>query len=201
MNLKDVQALFDMGSYVSGIELSVDDVYKTPRYKQIIEKDLGYPYKAVDWIDSNHSVFAALKLEKIMTFIVLTLIIIVAGFNIIGTLVNMVKKKTKEIGILRSYGFTRSAIMRLFVYHGCMIGIIGTVLGVLFAFLACTVMSRIVVINLPGDVYFIETLPVEMELYDFIMTASAAILISFLATVYPALRATKLTTVEALRNE
>lgn len=201
MDIRDVQALFDIRGYVSGIQVSVDDVYNTQRYSKQIENKIGYPYRAVDWIESNHSVFAALKLEKIITFIVLTLIIIVAGFNIIGTLVNMVKKKTKEIGILRSYGFTRSSIMRLFLYHGCMIGIMGTLLGVVFAYAACLVLGRIVFITLPGDVYFIETLPVEMATGDFIITATAAVLITFLATLYPAIRATKLTTVEALRNE
>jgi lipoprotein-releasing system permease protein len=113
----------------------------------------------------------------------------------------MVKKKTKEIGILRSYGFTRSSIMRLFIYHGCMIGIMGTLLGVVFAYIACVILGKIVFITLPGDVYFIETLPVEMAPGDFMITAAAAILITFLATIYPAVRATKLTTVEALRNE
>ncbi|UCC10951.1 MAG: ABC transporter permease [candidate division WOR-3 bacterium] len=201
MDIRDVQSLFDIRGYVSGIQVSVDDVYETQRYSKQIENKIGYPYRAVDWIESNHSVFAALKLEKIITFIVLTLIIIVAGFNIIGTLVNMVKKKTKEIGILRSYGFKRASIMRLFIYHGCMIGIMGTLLGVVFAYIACLILGRIVFITLPGDVYFIETLPVEMAPEDFIITAAAAILITFLATIYPAVRATKLTTVEALRNE
>jgi lipoprotein-releasing system permease protein len=130
----------------------------------------------------------------------LVLIIIVAGFNIVGSLINMVKKKTKEIGIMRSYGFTAPKIMRIFIYHGSIIGIIGTLLGLVFAFAACQLLDRYQV-SLPGDIYFIETLPVEIELNDFIVTAIAAILISFLATIYPAKRATELTTVEALRNE
>ncbi len=201
MDIKDVQSLFEMGNSVSGIEVSVDDVYKTPHYSEVIDEELGYPYRAVDWIDTNRSVFAALKLEKIITFIVLTLIILVAGFNIVGTLVNMVKKKTREIGILRSYGFTSSGIMRIFIYHGSMIGILGTLIGLIFAFLACSILSRYQFVNLPGEVYFIETLPVEMSFHDFVVTALAAIIISFLATIYPAKRATQLTTVEALRNE
>lgn len=201
MDLKDVQSLFEMENYVSGVQVSVDDVYKAPQYSKIIEKELGYPYRAVDWIKTNRSIFAALKLEKIITFIVLTLIILVAAFNIVGTLINMVKKKIKEIGILRSYGFTSEGIMKIFIYHGCMIGILGTTLGVIFAFIACFILSKIVFINLPGDVYFIETLPVEMSWNDFIITAGAALIISFLATIYPAKWATQLTTVEALRNE
>lgn len=201
MDIRDVQALFEMDNLVSGVELSVDDVYKTPQYAATIETELGYPYRAQDWIESNHSVFAALKLEKIITFIVLTLIILVAGFNIVGTLINMVKKKTKEIGILRSYGFTSKGIMMIFIYHGTIIGILGTALGLIFAYITCSLLSGYQFINLPGDVYFIETLPVEMSLYDFLVTALAAIIITFLATIYPAKHATQLTTVEALRNE
>jgi len=201
MNLKDVQALFKMDNLISGIEVRIDDVYKAPGYARLIERDLGYPYRAQDWVESNRSVFAALKMEKIITFIVLTLIILVAGFNIIGTLVNMVKKKTREIGILRSYGFTSSKIMRIFIYHGTMIGIMGTALGLIFAFLSCFLLGKYQIIKIPGDIYFIETLPVEMSVNDFIVTAFASIVISFLATIYPAKRATQLTTVEALRNE
>ncbi len=201
MDLRDVQLLFEMKDLISGIQVKVDDVYRTPYYSEVLEKELGYPYRVTDWIDTNRSVFAALRLEKIVTFIVLALIILVAAFNIVGTLVNMVKKKTKEIGILRSYGFTSNAIMRIFVYHGTMIGVLGTVLGLAFAFITCTLLAQYEFINLPGDVYFIEKLPVEMALNDFIITAIAALVISFLATIYPAKRATQLTTVEALRNE
>ncbi len=174
MHIKDVQALFDMKDLVSGIELKVDDVYKTPSYTKIIEKKLGYPYRAKDWIDNNRNVFAALKLEKIVTFIVLALIILVGGFNIVGTLTNLVKKKTKEIGILRSFGVSRIGIMKIFVYHGLIIGIAGTILGLIFSFVACSILSRYEFINLPGDVYFIETLPVEMDAGDFLITAAAA---------------------------
>jgi lipoprotein-releasing system permease protein len=201
LDIKDVQSLFNMGNSVSGIEISVDNVYATRSYSKMIDEAIGYPYRTVDWIETNRSVFAALRLEKVVTFIVLALIILVAAFNIVGTLVNMVKKKTKEIGILRSYGVTRGSIMKIFMYHGFMLGLIGTFTGVGFAFLACTLLSRYQFINLPGDVYFIETLPVEMALNDFVVTAAAAIITSFLATIYPAIRATRLTTVEALRNE
>ncbi len=200
MDLKDVQSLFRMKGQVSGIEIKVRDIYQVVQYSKLIEKELGYPYRTQNWMETNHAIFGALKMEKIITFIVLTLIIVVAGFNIVGTLVNMVKKKTKEIGILRSFGFTSSRIMKIFIYHGTLIGIMGTILGLLFAFLACTALDNYQ-ISLPGDIYFIETLPVEMSVGDFIITAFAAIVITFLATIYPARRATRLTTVDALRNE
>ncbi|HEX7320236.1 MAG TPA: FtsX-like permease family protein [bacterium] len=200
MNIRDVQSLFELGNTISGIELRVDDVYKTPRYSQIIEKKLGYPYTAQDWIDSNRSVFAALKLEKIVTFIVLALIILVAGFNIIGTLVSIVKKKTKEIGILRSFGFTPAQIMRIFIYQGTIMGVIGTAGGIAFSLLACIVLNQYQ-FNLPGDVYFIQKLPVEMSAADFFAVSIASCLVSFLATIYPAFKAANLVTVKALRNE
>ncbi|MEO0106817.1 MAG: FtsX-like permease family protein [candidate division WOR-3 bacterium] len=201
MNIKDVQVLFEMQNAVSGIELRVDDVYKAPYYSKIIEKEVGYPYLVQDWVKTNHSVFAALKLEKIVTFIVLTLIVVVAGFNIVGMLVNIVKKKVKEIGILRSFGFTANQIMKIFIYLGTIMGFIGTGMGVFFSFFACLLLNQYRFVNLPGDVYFIQTLPVEMSLVDFIVVAGAAIMISFFATIYPAIRAARLVTVEALRNE
>ncbi|MCX7995602.1 MAG: ABC transporter permease [candidate division WOR-3 bacterium] len=201
MNMKDVQKLFETGDAVSGVQIKVDDVYKTPVYSKIIEERIGYPFRVQDWIELNHSVFAALKLEKIVTFIVLTLIIIVAGFNIVGTLINIVKKKTKEIGILRSYGFTKTQIMKIFIYLGSIMGIIGTISGIIFSVISCYFLNRYQFVTLPGDVYFIQTLPVEMSLNDFLAVAIASILISFLATIYPALRAASLVTVDALRNE
>lgn len=200
MDLRDVQGLFEMGESISGIAVKIGDIYRAPQYARRIETDLGYPYRAQDWIESNRSVFAALRIEKIITFIVLILIIVVAGFNIVGTLINMVKKKTKEIGIMRSFGFTARQIMKIFVYHGTIIGLAGTALGLAFAYLACLLLDRYQV-SLPGDIYFIETLPVEMDANDFLVTALAAVLISFLSTIYPARRATQLTAVEALRNE
>lgn len=201
MNIKDVQVLFDLGNAVSGVELKVTDVYKTSQYSLAVEKELGYPYRVQDWIETNRSVFAALKLEKVVTFIVLTLIILVAGFNIVGTLINIVKKKTKEIGILRSFGFTTRQIMNIFLYQGALMGIVGTLCGIVFSFVACLLLNQYRFINLPGDVYFIETLPVEMSAMDFILVAVAAILVSFVATIYPARKAATLVTVEALRNE
>jgi lipoprotein-releasing system permease protein len=201
MNIVDVQALFELGNSVSGIELRVADVYRTPQYSRVIEKELGYPFRVQDWIESNRSVFAALKLEKVVTFIVLTLIILVAGFNIIGTLINIVKKKTKEIGVLRSFGFTSRQIMKIFIYQGGVMGVVGTLSGIAFSFAVCLILNHYRFINLPGDVYFIETLPVEMSPLDFILVAVAAILISFVATIYPARKAASLVTVEALRNE
>lgn len=201
MSIKDVQVLFDLGNGVSGVELKVADVYKTAQYSRAVEKELGYPYRVQDWIETNRSVFAALKLEKVVTFIVLALIILVAGFNIVGTLINIVKKKTKEIGILRSFGFTTRQIMNIFLYQGALMGIVGTLSGIVFSFVACLLLNQYRFINLPGDVYFIETLPVEMSAMDFILVAVAAILVSFIATIYPARKAATLVTVEALRNE
>jgi lipoprotein-releasing system permease protein len=201
MSIKDVQVLFDLGNGVSGVELKVADVYKTAQYSRAVEKELGYPYRVQDWIETNRSVFAALKLEKVVTFIVLALIILVAGFNLVGTLINIVKKKTKEIGILRSFGFTTRQIMNIFLYQGALMGIVGTLSGIVFSFIACLLLNQYRFINLPGDVYFIETLPVEMSAMDFILVAVAAILVSFIATIYPARKAATLVTVEALRNE
>ncbi len=201
LHLDEVQRLYDLKGNVSGVEVRVDDIYNAPHYSKIIEQSIGYPYKVTDWIKLNHSLFAALKLEKIITFIVLLLIILVAAFNIIGVLVMLVNKKTKEIGILKSMGATAVGIMRVFVYKGTIIGLIGTTLGIIFSITACYFLNRWHIINLPGDVYFIQTLPVEMNLSDFVVVAIAAVLISFIASLYPAYQASRLTVVDAIRYE
>ncbi len=199
--MKDVQKLYNLNDQVSGIEIRVTDIYKAPDYAKRLEEAIGYPYKVTDWVRLNHSLFAALKFEKVLAFIVLLLIVLVAAFNIVGVLVMLVNKKTKEIGILKSMGARAGAIMRIFVYKGTIIGTFGTVLGILFSVGACYFLNRWKVINLPGDVYFIETLPVEMNATDFLLVAVAAILISFIASLYPAYKAARLTIVDAIRYE
>ncbi len=201
LSLSEVQKLYDLKDKVSGIELRVKDIYKTPHYARLIERTIGYPYKVLDWIKLNHSLFAALKFEKALAFIVLLLIVLVAAFNIIGVLLMLVNKKIKEIGILKSMGARSKEIMRIFIYKGTTIGIVGTALGVAFSLIACSLLNRWKVINLPGDVYFIETLPVEMNLTDFLLVAIAAVLISFTASLYPAYLASRLTIVDAIRYE
>ncbi len=201
VSLKSAQRFLGLGDKVTGIELRVDDIYQAPWVAQFVEGTLRYPYRTNHWIERNRNLFSALKLEKTVMFIVLTLIIVVAAFNIISTLIMIVMKKTKEIGIVKSMGATRRSVMRIFILEGLIIGIIGTALGALIGFILCWLLGKYQFISLPSEVYFISTLPVAMEPWDFILVSLAAILITFLATIYPARKAASLVPVEAIRYE
>ncbi len=201
VSLESAQKLVGMENSVTGIEVKVDDIYKAPEIGTQIEKKLRFPYRANNWMKMNRSLFAALKLEKTTMFIILTLIIIVAAFNIIGSLIMIVIRKTKDIGILKSMGASSKQIMRIFIYEGLIIGTIGTFLGLAAGYTVSFLLSKYHFISLPSDVYFIDTLPVHMELLDFALVIVAAIAISFVATLYPAMKAAKMDPVKAIRYE
>jgi lipoprotein-releasing system permease protein len=149
----------------------------------------------------NRNLFSALKLEKVAMFIILTLIVLVAAFNIASTLIMMVMDKNKDIAILKSMGATSRSIKKIFVFEGLIIGIVGTCLGVCGGALLCWLLAQYKFIELPGDVYYISTLPVRMELLDVVIISVGALIISFLATLYPARQAARLDPVQALRYE
>ncbi|MCD4805451.1 MAG: lipoprotein-releasing ABC transporter permease subunit [Desulfobacterales bacterium] len=199
MHIKDAQKILRMGDSVNGIEVRVNDIYNARNIAGRIVKELGFQYWARDWMQMNQNLFSALKLEKTVMFIILALIVLVAAFNIASTLIMMVMEKTKDIAILKAMGATNKSIRKIFVFKGIVIGSIGTILGVCLGFILCTVLKYYQFIELPGDVYYITTLPVKLELLDVVMIASAAMAISFLATLYPARQASKLDPVEAIR--
>jgi lipoprotein-releasing system permease protein len=201
VSLASAQRLVEMSDAVTGIEVKVKDIYKAPQIAEEIEEEIGFPYKTTNWIRMNRSLFAALKLEKIVMFIILTLIIVVAAFNIIGTLIMIVIRKTKDIGILKSMGASSRQIMKVFMLQGVIIGAIGTGLGIVVGYVVCFLLGKYKFISLPSDVYFIDTLPVNMVWHDFLLVAVAAIVISFAATIYPAIKAAKLDPVQAIRYE
>lgn len=201
ISIKEAQKLFDMKDTVTGLEIKLDDLDKAEEVSNRIEQLLGYPYATVTWFDMNKNLFSWMKIEKWAAFIILSLIIMVAAFNIVSTLIMIVLEKTKEIGIMKSMGASSASIMKIFVYEGLIGGVAGTVLGCLIGFGLCWAQEKYKFFSLPPDVYIISALPVLMKASDFIMIAVAAILLCFLATVYPARRAARLDPVEAIRYE
>lgn len=198
-DLKFTQDFFDYGNAVTGIELRLDDIYKASVVHKYVDKKLGFPYYVRDWMQMNRSLFAALKLEKFAMFVILTLIVLVASFNIIGTLLMNVMEKQKEIAILKAMGAANQGIMTVFMIQGLLIGIVGTLIGVTGGYILGSILHNYEIIKLPADVYYLSTLPVKMRLTDFIIVAAVAISISLLSTLYPSYHAAKLDPIEPLR--
>jgi lipoprotein-releasing system permease protein len=202
INIPEAQRLFEMGSKVNGIQFKLSDMELAREVAEVIEERAGgYPYTTVTWFDTNKTLFAWMQYEKWIAFIVLSLIILVAAFNIVSTLIMVVLEKTKEIGILKSMGASNESVMRIFIYQGAVAGVIGAVLGVVISYLLCWAQIKFKFFELPPDVYIISALPILMKPLDFILVAGAAFMISLTATVYPAYRAAKLDPVQAIRYE
>uniref|UniRef100_A0A7V3UZE5 Lipoprotein-releasing ABC transporter permease subunit n=1 Tax=candidate division WOR-3 bacterium TaxID=2052148 RepID=A0A7V3UZE5_UNCW3 len=201
VGLKDLQNFLGMPDRISGYEVKCADPLNASSVAKRVAWELGTPFRATDWIAQNKNLFTALRLEKVVTFIVLVLIVLVAAFNIVGMLTMMVIRKTREIGILKTIGARSQAITRIFMLVGLLIGVLGTAGGAIFGFVISWLLNRYRFVNLPGDVYFIKNLPVQMQLQDFIIVCASAMVITFLATFYPAYRAAKLQPVDAIRYE
>ena len=201
VSLTTAQDFLELNEAVHGLELKVDDIYKASVIAKELEKKLGFGYVVKDWISMNKNLFSALKLEKTAMFIVLALIVLVAAFNIISTLIMVVMSKGKDIAILKSMGATSKGIMKIFIYEGLVIGLTGTVLGVIGGLALCEVLSRYQFIKLPSDVYPITTLPVKILPMDVTLVAVSAALITLLATIYPSWKASKIDPAVALRYE
>ena len=201
ISIPAAQDFFRMGSAVSGIEVRLDDIYLARKVSAELQKKLGFAYWTRDWMEMNRNLFSALKLERITMFIILVLIVLVAAFNIITTLIMMVMEKGREIGILKSMGATSRSIMSIFMIQGMLIGLVGTILGCLLGYGACWALDTYKFIKLPGDVYYIDSLPVLMKPFDFVIVSLSALAISFLATLYPSRQAAKLDPVVAIRYE
>jgi lipoprotein-releasing system permease protein len=200
--LEAAQELTGLGSAVSGIEIRVDDPMEADLVADRIEAQLGgFPYRAEDWQTNNSSLFSALKLEKFAMGIILGLIVIVAAFNIVSTLVMVVTDKTREIGILKSMGLRAAQVQRIFMIQGLVIGIMGSVLGGMAGGILVWLLDRYEFIKIPGDVYFVDRLPVAFDVADIALILGLSVLISFAATLYPARQAAKLYPVEAIRHE
>lgn len=200
VSLPVAQELAGLGHDVTGLEIRTSDRWKAHDVADRLAKELGYPYRTEDWQAQNSSLFQALKLEKAGMTLILMLIILVAAFNIVGTLTMVVADKTKEIGILRAMGMPAASIRRIFLAQGFMIGTVGTILGLTLGLAAAFALDVGKLIKLDPQVYFIDHLPVARQPMDILTTVLASLLIAAVATIYPAIQASRLLPVEALRE-
>ncbi|MBM2836016.1 MAG: lolC [candidate division NC10 bacterium] len=201
VTIPTAQQFFRMGAAVTGIEVKLDDLYKAKEVGVEITRRLGFPYFTRDWMQLHRNLFAALKLEKIAMFIILAMIVLVAAFNIVSTLIMKVMDKTAEIGILKSIGATSRSIMAIFMVEGVVIGLVGTLLGTAAGALICKLQATYKIVRLRGDVYLLDALPILMKETDLVLIASSALVLSFLATLYPSWQASRLDPVVAIRYE
>ncbi len=201
ISLGEAQKFFNMPGRVSGLQARVDDIYRASAIAESIQSVIGFPYYTRNWIEMNKNFFSALKLEKIGMSLILVVIIIVASFNIIGTLTMIVMEKSREIAILKSMGATRNSIMKIFMFSGVFIGVVGTVLGSTIGYGAVALIARSGLITLPKDVYQVSHLPLSITGFDILFISLMALGISFAATIYPAWQAARQDPVEVLRYE
>jgi lipoprotein-releasing system permease protein len=199
VSITQAQEFFKMGRAVTGIEVKVTDIFAADEIARRIERTLDYPYWARDWMKLNKNLFSALKLEKFMMFVLLVLVVIVAAFNIVSTLAMIVVEKHREIAILKAMGATGQAVMRIFMLNGLVIGLVGTVIGIPLGYAICWAIQTW--FTLPGDVYLLTRIPVNIKLFDVMIVGVSAVAITFLATIYPCLEAARLEPAEALRYE
>jgi lipoprotein-releasing system permease protein len=201
IGIPDAQKFFRMGDNVTGLELKFRNVDAArAEGRRVVAALGGFPYRVKDWAELNRNLFSALKLEKLAMAIILTFIVLVACFNILSTLIMLVLEKTKEISILKSMGARDASVMKIFVLEGLAIGAIGTAMGLLLGLASCSFIERFG-LQLDPDVYYISNLPVNVDGGQFLMVAAIAVALSYLATLYPATKASRLSPVDGLREE
>jgi lipoprotein-releasing system permease protein len=200
--LKDGRALLaDDASLESGLELRLANMFDAPQIRDKIAAMAGPDFEVKDWTTANAPLFSALALEKFTYFMVLLLIVLVAAFNIIATLVMEVMERRKEIAILRTMGAMAASIALIFLAQGAAVGVIGTIIGDGFGFVTAYLIDRYHLIHLPPDMFMVSNVPVELNPWNFVLVAVATIALCMLASVYPALKAARLRPVEVIRYE
>lgn len=187
--------------FLSGIEITVDDVYRADEITKELTDNIGNPFYARSWMDMNANLFAALKLEKIGMFILLIMVVLIGSFSIVATLVMLVMEKTRDIAVMMSMGATRKMIRRIFMYQGTIIGFVGTMLGYALGLTVGYLLKRYQFIKLPENVYTLDHLPIIITVPDVLIIGGAAMLLCFLSTLYPARQASRLKPADALRYE
>ncbi len=200
-DLPDAQKLFGLGDLVSTMEFKVDDIYRAGDVASEIEKAAGQGFQTTNWMEQNRALFRALRLERVVTFITIGLIVFVAALNILISLIMMVMEKTKDIAVLMSLGTRKSQVRRIFVSQGMLIGVIGTAIGLVIGYVLAFGLGHYHWISLSPEVYSIDYVPSAPRLIDGLIVAIVAIAISFVATIYPSWSASRVLPAEALRYE
>lgn len=201
IDLSTAEDLFEMKGQINGIGVKIEDAYEADIIANRINNMFSKDWFARSWLMMNQSLFSALKLEKFVMFIILILIIIVAAFGIISSLMLMTIEKIRDIGIMRAFGMPRKVIAKIFIYQGLGIGLVGTLLGLLFGLGSVFILSKYNFIKLPADIYYITNLPVQVELLDIVFICIVAVIITLLATLFPAYKASRLDPSVAVRYE
>ncbi len=200
ISLAAAQELFRIGNAVTGVHLKLDNIELAEEVAPVIDSVLGLQYDIVPWYDLHRNLFAWIAIEKKVLFLGFILIVLVAAFSIISTLVMLTMEKQAEIGILKTIGSTPGSIRKIFVFNGLAIGALGVAAGWVLALLAAWLQNRFGLISLPPDIYFISYLPIETHLFDFLLAGVITIFICFLAALYPAQQAARLSVIDVLRR-
>ena len=201
IRLSDAQRLFDLTDVVSVLEFKVDDIYQAGVISQKLEAEAGKGFMSTNWMEQNRALFHALRLERVVTFITIGLIVFVAALNILISLIMMVMEKTRDIAVLVSMGAKRRQIRRIFMYQGILIGVIGTALGLIAGFALSWAGGHYHLFSLSAEVYSIDYVPFAPRPMDGLLVALVAIGVSFIATLYPSWSAASVLPAEALRYE
>jgi lipoprotein-releasing system permease protein len=202
IRLSDAQRLFSLpANVISVIEFKIDDLYKAEQVGEELEKAAGPGFVAKNWMEENRALFRALRLERVVTFLTIGLIVFVAALNILISLIMMVMEKTKDIAVLISMGAKRRQVRGIFIFQGVLIGVIGTVVGLVLGYGISIAGARYHFISLNPEVYSINYVPFAPRLLDGLLVAGVALLISFVATLYPSWSAARVLPAEALRYE
>ncbi len=201
IRLSDAQKLFDLGDVVSVLEFKVDNIYQAPEIARKLEAEAGKGFMSTNWMEQNRALFRALRLERVVTFITIGLIVFVAALNILISLIMMVMEKTRDIAVLVSMGAKKRQIRRIFIWQGLLIGVIGTVLGLVAGYFLSWAGGHYQLVSLSAEVYSIDYVPFAPRVSDGLLVAIVAIGISFIATLYPSWSAASVLPAEALRYE
>ena len=201
IRLSDAQNLFGLGNLISVLEFKIDDIYQAPAISRELEDAAGKGFMATNWMEQNKALFHALRLERLVTFITIGLIVFVAALNILISLIMMVMEKTKDIAVLMSMGTRKAQVRNVFIAQGVLIGVIGTVIGLVLGYGIAYAGGHYHVISLSPEVYSIDYVPFAPRLVDGVWIAGFTVLVSFIATLYPSWSASRILPAEALRYE